>query len=102
LISDSFAPRWRAEDSFDDNTLLYSLRTVHGNGFVFDVRSGDILEGSRLVAWVRSGSIAAVFCALVVVALAWRWRRRRRGIARPPDQPMQASSRQSVPDTWLS
>jgi hypothetical protein len=77
LMSNSPSPRWRAEDEFDDKTLRYSISTIQGNRFLFDVQTGDILEGSRVLAWVRSGSVGVVVCALVVGVFLRRWRRRR-------------------------
>ncbi len=80
LMSNSHFPRWSAEDQFEDASLRYSLRTVQGERFVFDAATGDMLEGSRLAAWARSGSIFAALCALVLIALVYRWRHQREKI----------------------
>jgi hypothetical protein len=78
LLSNSDVPKWKLEQTFDDATGRYSLDTVHGQRFVFDVKTGEILEGSRLVAWARSGSVAGALCALAVGLLIWDRRRRTR------------------------
>jgi hypothetical protein len=78
LISDSFVPKWRAEHNFEDTTLRYTLRTIHGEQFVFDARTGEMLEGSRLVAWARSGGLFAALGALVLISLVWDWKHRRK------------------------
>jgi hypothetical protein len=80
LISYSVSAKWRAEEEFDDKTLRYSVRTVQGERFVFDAATGDMLEGSRLAAWARSGGVFVALCALVLIALVYRWRHRRRKI----------------------
>ena len=72
--------QWREEGRLDDARSEYTLRTLDGNRFVFDVRTGAVVSESR-VSWVsRWGWWLAVGAVAVVAAagLVWRWRARLR------------------------
>jgi hypothetical protein len=66
---------WSRNGEFDESRMQYSLDTVDGNHFVFDVRTGEILSSSRPVRWVVRGAVLVV--TLVGIVFAWvRWRTR--------------------------
>lgn len=65
---------WRAEDAFDDAALRYTVKTLRGRRYVFDVATGEMLESSGVGRWPWVGAALA----LVVVGGglgAWYWRK---------------------------
>jgi hypothetical protein len=72
--------RWEYEGRLDDSRSEYTLTTLDGNRFVFDVRTGGIVSEfrwrrvTRWGLWVALGAIATGGVAWV----AWRWRSRPR------------------------
>jgi hypothetical protein len=80
--------RWQ-QDGRVSGESEYTITTLDGNRFVFDVRTGKIVSESRM-GWVsRWGWQAALGAAAVAVAawLIWRWSRRRRTEAEPKVAP---------------
>ncbi len=61
---------WRASASLDDQNRSYHLRTLHGEIYRFDIRTGRITSSLRAPRWILA--------ALVVGSLALFWQRRRK------------------------
>jgi len=75
---------WKKRSSFSDSRLRYTLRTIDGNQFVFDVRTGDILSKSPAPAdipWdmivVFGTSALAIIVWIIVWLVGRRWARAR-------------------------
>src|SRR5262245_22152645 len=80
--------RWQ-QDGRVSGESEYTITTLDGNRFVFDVRTGEIVSESRM-GWVsRWGWQAALGAAAVVVAawFIWHRSRRRRAQAEPKVAP---------------
>jgi len=68
---------WKKRGRFDDARLEYSLETMDGNRFVFDVRTGEVVSAHRPARAILVGAHVVVG-ALVIVILARVVVRRRR------------------------
>jgi hypothetical protein len=66
--------QWRNEDQFDDAKLEYTVSTLDGNRFVFDVRSGNVVSQSRPI---RVG-LWGVGIIVGIAGFAWLVHKRRR------------------------
>jgi hypothetical protein len=63
---------WVDTEGFDDANMRYRVKTLDGNSFVFDVKSGQILSSSRR-AWMRlSGAVLVVLLSVVAIVAFWR------------------------------
>jgi hypothetical protein len=62
---------WRGEGELDDARSEYTLTTLDGNRFVFDVRTGRIVSEQRFVFDVRTEGIVSE--SGVRQATRWRW-----------------------------
>jgi hypothetical protein len=70
---------WRNKGELDDGRMEYTLTTVDGNRFVFDIRTGAIASDSRAAKPGRRGGwwmAAGVAAAGAVAWLTWRLRAR--------------------------
>ena len=80
--------RWQQEGRVSGESE-YTITTLDGNRFVFDVRTGEVVSESRIGRVFRWGWWVAFCAAAVVVAawLIWRWYRWRRAEAEPKVAP---------------
>jgi hypothetical protein len=63
--------------------MVYTLLTVDGNQFVFDVRTGSIISDSRkarqeLLGWPWIMVGVAVAAVTLFLLCRWAWRRKRK------------------------
>jgi hypothetical protein len=68
---------WEKKGRFDDAGLEYHLKTMDGNRFTFDLRSGEIVSASRPA---RAVLLGGAVLALGVGFLVWRVLKRRRAL----------------------
>ena len=69
---------WREDGRLDDSRSEYTLTTLDGNQFVFDIRTGEIVSkfrAGRVSEWGRWFVVGAV-AAVAGAGIAWRWRNR--------------------------
>jgi hypothetical protein len=72
--------RWEKDGQFDDGRMEYTLTTLDGNRFVFDVRTGAIVSESRAPRLSRRPGLVLVLTGAVVAAIGlacWLILRRR-------------------------
>lgn len=67
---------WREETAFDPDAYTYFVRTKEGVGFLFDVRTGRIVDVERPVLWLVV-AIAACFIAGGILMLKCSQRRKK-------------------------
>ncbi len=57
--------RWEKARQLDEAGLRYTVSTIDGNRFVFDVRTGEILQSRRPAFW--AGALTASLAVLLAV-----------------------------------
>jgi hypothetical protein len=89
--------RWQKTIQFDDSALTFTVTTLDGNRFVFDVRSGSLLSARRPALWAVSAAACLVALTAGFVALRRHGIRTRRTAPKPGAAPDGRSSNHELP-----
>jgi hypothetical protein len=72
---------WLKAGDFDDNALTYSVTTVQGDRWVFDVRTGEALRSFRLFRWAAWLLVVVLATAALAAWVFWPRRKTKPSMA---------------------